>query len=340
MNKKKKKILIATGLSTLFFVGAVCGGIKLLNESNLEFNLFDKIDNLSVDKFKGNIELKLLNTTESEDGTITKSFEYEILPSTAQLQQVDLSLSFQDGTDCSDVVVGRVINSTKTIDIMCKGAFDKVVILKLTATNYKDVYTTAEINYVKKLNYVISIQRENEKFLRYGNEYCEHDYFDNSLTFSKITLDDLIVPHYSKYTLDYDYSLAVQNLSVSFNNFYCEEDVGYEWNYESVVYKVFNNELQNAILEWVTNGVEITSSDIYNLSSNTEWQQYLHLIDKDKTSHNTIMYGLTYDVVNTATNEIVESFYGENLAITLDRDYSSFEIPISNLKLELNSIDF
>ena len=213
-----KKVLISSSLSTLMLLGGVLGGYALAssnNEVEIQENLQTKIINS-----KG-IQIRNLKTDTNADGSVVKTFTYEIVPSYATNKEISVSVKYKDGLDCSDVVTASVDNSERTISVKCLKDFAKQIILTASAEDGSGVTATMTIDYEKKITdfgfgtfddgaYISLYDKTNDSEYELEGDTIDNDYF-YSVTYSKYTINK----NYTFKVESVDFETAYSNLPSS-----------------------------------------------------------------------------------------------------------------------------
>jgi len=146
-------------------------------------------------------------STATEGSNVIKTFSYSIVPAEATNQAITAEAKYVDGTSCADVVDVSVNANAKTIAVTCKGAFDKVINVKLTSTDNPSATATITLNYVQK---ILSMTASSYEYEYYGDciEY----------TPSAISYDNYFSATFSKYTKAQNFTYQIDSMTVNLEN--------------------------------------------------------------------------------------------------------------------------
>ena len=110
------------------------------------------------------VHVEKISETANEYGEKDQVFSYSIEPAKAQNQNVEVSLSYVDGTDCSDVMDYSLNGEEKQLTLSCKADFSKQVKAVLTSLSNKDAKATIILDYLMKPKN-IKLKRHSEEYL-------------------------------------------------------------------------------------------------------------------------------------------------------------------------------
>lgn len=150
--------------------------LKIVEPSNqVETNVYAK-----------NLNLKLLSVMLADDGSVIKEFTYEINPSNASNQSINVSVawagdessssdddSFKSGKTVTDYVTIAKDESQKKITLTCKQAFGSQVLANVVSIDNPEAKASVKVEYRKKRTHSYEIS-------------------GNTISSSVISVDDLI----------------------------------------------------------------------------------------------------------------------------------------------------
>ncbi len=150
-NNRTEKIVIAV-LSLLLIGGGCYIGGKYYLDSKKDPGVNEKLpgDNEVAVNNQG-ITLKMLNSVTNPDGTITRTFSYTIEPANATNPNCELTLSYADGSDCSQVVNASIDVNNKVVSVTNSVPFDKQIVLTIYSVADPTIKSTVTIDYEKKI---------------------------------------------------------------------------------------------------------------------------------------------------------------------------------------------
>ena len=248
MKKNYSKSLLS-GLCFILCIGVLIGFGRVIKDS-------EKPSSSSTHEIiSRGIEARMLSSTTNSYGEKDQVFSYSITPSNASNQEVEISMTYSDETDCSEVMEYSLDTTNKQVTLSCKAPFSKQINVVLKAKANENATTTIVLDYVKKLK---SITPKDETiFLGIGS----------SNTVSH--LDPLLYcqPTYSIYTMDKNYSF-----DITVSSFEIKDDFVANGTTPDEVYTTFENTLKSKI-ENQSN--YFTADELWNLSNSNDWHTIL-----------------------------------------------------------------
>ena len=298
MNKTQKKTLfkMLTGIISASLIVSAVGICVNINQNN---STIEKTSEDLIIKNDG-IAIKFLNEAISENGSITKTFTYTIKPETATNQSIKISYEYEDGNSCDDVITASKNETSRIISVTCLQAFDIPIILKLTSVSNPEAYATITLQFEKKLE---RIDIPKDRLF----SYCEDFYVFNH--------DLMLIPVYSKFTKDKDYTFSIEVTSIS-------HESGLESNPDIV------STFLSAVKDMVENEKEWTAECWWTMDSRNQWHETLLNFTEDDFA----LASITYSVICNETNMKVTDIDGE-VELPLQMDYSSFETKVSSISI-------
>lgn len=314
MKKEQNRMIKGAVLgiaSLLLLCGVFAGGMALQKHlSKDDVVLSSKDGGISTDISSQNMRIRALATKENEDGSVTKTFTYEVQPAGATDQEVTVSAKYVDGSDCSAVITTSVDKTKKEISVTNKAAFNKVVNVVVTSVNNANAKATIKCDYVKK---VLSVA-------------CM-DTLDSFTSF----VDEYITPTYSIYTKDKNYTFSVSNASITISS------LGQTENWDT-----YKTAIEDKIEAAINQNKAIANTDLWGIYDTYDYHDFL------------VNGGLEYcmDPNNIAlTATVTADGFSQNIsvadmAVDINAngdelfDFTSFEIPVTNLTTEVGSLEF
>lgn len=260
MNKQTTILLLASLASIALGVGATLGvsygfGIDYGTTSETPTET-DETDGLETDVTETqNMAIKRLSVETLASGETVQTFSYTITPANATNQNINTSVEYQDGGAATEVTAS-IDTAEKTITLTCNAAFDKVILVKLTAADGGGASATITCNYEKKI-----IGHEGQTFTFIFDDATEgYDIFD-------YLINETNFFEYSKYTIDHDYTNGYMDQTQSAHDltFKGVDSYTFSSNLSQKLTAIFNGENQIATSEelWEL----ATSEDRANLKS-------------------------------------------------------------------------
>ena len=278
MNKSNTILLLASLASIALGVGATLGvsygfGIEYGTTSETPTET-DETDGLETDVTETqNMAIKRLSVETLASGETVQTFSYTITPANATNQNINTSVEYQDGGAATEVTAS-IDTAEKTITLTCNAAFDKVILVKLTAADGGGATATITCNYEKKI-----IGHEGQTFTFIFDDATEgsdiFDYLINETNFFE----------YSKYTIDHDYTNGYMDQTQSAHDlsFKGYNSYTYSDNLSQKLTAIFNGEAYVATSEELWNLA--TSEDKAHLKSDNGYIYLSNAVDWGFTMH-------------------------------------------------------
>lgn len=308
-NKTLKGALIGIA-SLLLIAGVFAGGMALQKHlSKDDVVLSSKDGGISTDISSQNMRIRALATKENEDGSVTKTFTYEVQPAGATDQEVTVKASYVDGSDCSAVITTSVDQTKKEISVTNKGAFNKVINVVVTSVNNSKATATIKCDYVKK---VLDVS-------------C-NETLDNFTSF----VDEYITPSYSIYTKDKNYTFAISNADITISSL---GDTG-NWS-------TYKSEIETKIETAINQKKAISNDDLWNIHDTYDYHNFLVNGNLDYCMDpNNITLTATVTAENFSKNITVDMSVDINASGDELFDFTPFEIPVTGVTTEVGNLEF
>lgn len=306
--KKESKRLLFKLLSGVTATSLIVAGVGIYINLEKDFSSSNN-EETSNDGFIKNegIDIKLVNEIRNEDGTITRTFTYSIQPESATNQSVEVSMEYDTGYPCDDVIEVNINENTKTINVTCLKPFSTPISLKVISLSNPDAVSSITLHYEKK---VTKISPTKDEFVTYGEDFTT---FDQSLLYNV---------DYSIYTIDKDYSFKIELVDV------CYDDGFDAW---PDLKNAFLNEVENMI-----NNESLWTADTWwNLDDRLEWRESL----LDFTEEDFASAEITYNVICIETGQKINNI-STAIGIPLGMDYSNHEIKVNTINLSSSTLIF
>ena len=207
MNKSNTILLLASLASIALGVGATLGvsygfGIDYGKNETQETENTEGLET-EVTEVK-NMVVKRLSAETLANGDTVQTFSYTITPENATNQNINTAVTYQDDSGEATEITASINTEEKTITLTCHSAFNKVILVTLTAADGGGATATITCNYQKKLLDLSYSGRVNTT--------DSNDIRQLILTYSNTN-------NVSEYTMDYDYSSeSISSLSLNKNN--------------------------------------------------------------------------------------------------------------------------
>ncbi len=338
MKKILKNCLIATTLL------AVIGGASLASINLDSNNTFQLSENTSI-KTNG-IQLKLLNSSLNSYGEKDQTFTYTISPYNASNQDVDVTLTYIDGTDCSNVMSYTLDSQTRTITLSCKADFDKKITCKLVSKANSNAFSEVTIDYVKKVKRIY-LDTEEYNTMTIGDTGAEDD-GDNVVRGYVNVIKDFTI-EYSTFTKDQTYNIRLKEAD-KFKIFYYD-------NYQTEIKAYLDSDptlvasLENYINDLVLNPRNYSYEDLWDLDAddidkwhNTLLNEYSRGYDPYKTPwiYFKIDSVSSYVFEDTNTHQTYQCDSNLNyiIALVIHGDMSKYYVNVESMEVENSSLEF
>lgn len=272
------------------------------------------------------INLKMLSSNDNEYGELTYIFEYQIIPENATIQEISLSLTYEENNkQISNNEFNYDIDQfNKTITLICHKAFDKVIILTITSTQNQNASASVKLHYRKK---ILDLDYQYEYYSIGGNS--SH----NNLKDFKAS--SFVKPTYSIYTKDENYTFKPKSFALLYES--------EEYDINGSLPSTFINSLISLLNRKFLNQEEtITAQEIWNLTDDNNVHSKLSKISKLNYESNYIsllFQDAEYYCVEKPEITINDP---QSLSITfyLDFDFTNFTINTEQIKIEMEEIIF
>lgn len=353
-NKQKsnrtEKIVIAV-LSLLLIGGGCYVGGKYYLDSKKDPGVNEKLpgDNEVAVNNQG-ITLKMLNSVNNPDGTVTRTFSYSIEPANATNKGVNLTAKYADGSDCSAIVTLSSNDTDQTISITCKADFDKVINVSVVSKANTSAKSTITLNYVKKLK-SFNAKPHVEDYgntIYFGSGFAGNVSGDFNYQFNNmsVSLSDLITNcfdvTYTKFTKDQTFNYFLESISVTVDEIYCNS-ASFSEKYGTLVSNYYSNLLGEYLRGETNDDFSTIAEDIWNLSNDNQYHSLLLEESKHKASESYVAFDFGSEVYyNNGGNEknILNTVFEGIIQFPLSFDYSSKTVGVDTLTPEITNIDF
>lgn len=272
------------------------------------------------------INLKMLSSNTNEYGELTYVFEYQIVPENATIQDITLSLTYQETNQDinNNEFTYNVDQNSKTITLICYKAFDKVILLTITSVQNPSAYSTIKLHYRKKL---LDLDYHTDYYTIGGNP--SHN---NLKDFKALSF---VNPTYSIYTKDENYTFKPRIFSLSYDSeeYSISENLpaAFIYNLMSLLSSKFLNQEDN-----------ITAEEVWNLTTDNNVHAKLSKISKLNYEDNYI--SLVMDEAEYYCVEKPEIVINDpqrlSLTFYLDFDFSNFTVNTEQIIVDMKEIIF
>lgn len=323
--KMKEKNNVLRNSLVLLTIGLV-SGIAFVDWNLKDWFITEKQDNQEISELEtsiieNRIKLKLLTTSETEDGSITKTFSYTITPANATNQNVTATAKYKDGTSCSSVLTTSVNSTDKTISIVCKSAFAQQIEVVVTSEANENAKATIKVDYVKK----VTNATYNSESIQYilGEEKA-------------INYSNFIDITYSQYSKNKDYSIKFNKVTLGECNIHLEN--GNPEIFTGIIKLDIKNYL-SALIGQPTSS--ISKAAIWGIQLNNN---YHSLLVANSTGESYISYNideLKLDIVDS--NDVVQksvNIENKTLYLYLACDWSGYTVNVDSLNVEFGNVEF
>lgn len=321
-NKTKSTItsmilLLVFGALGCFLLGGVSG--YLLSDYFITHTATidsGKHDNIPVEFNSKGMKIKMLSSITNEDGSVTKTIGYSVLPANATNKDVNVNVQYKDGSACSDIATVSINQKEKTVAITVTKSFSKEIHVILTSVSNSSVTATIKLNYEKRLVSLNKKITSNE--INFGNWKNEVN------TLKDFKLENFVEAEYSEFTYDKNYTFEVSHVEIAEGDFSTDitelSDVDLSLNFSRLI--------QNKI----SNQSTITAEDIWNLSATEDWH---YLLSNFSIDQQTIpYYHTTFNAIYSNVSQPDKKAVYENvdLYVSLTNDYSSFVTEVTGIE--------
>ncbi len=311
---KQKKHTFSKILGTTLALALVLGGtVGILNRYEHPQTGDEVNDDQEVVIKNDGVTLKLLSKTNNSYGEQDQVFSYSVSPANATNQAATAAVKYQDGTDCSAVMVVSVDTTAKTIKLSCKAAFSKKITLTVTSSANSSAKATATINYEKKLK-SITAKSPNIQLGGTGT-------ISGSVKKDRINWTDFYTPNYSVYTIDKNYTFT----TALFGN--GGADLELDECTVSSISTVIQEKFEGLLRTAITNQTTITDDQIWNLDSSNTYHSAL--MSASATGYISFGYQL-----KTTSSDGKEAISNNFIYIGLGRNWTGRTVGVDTISLE------
>lgn len=349
---KLNKKFIVLGLA--FLCIGTSATIAITKNYNPENKQEIEIDDSTLIKSSG-IDMKLLKTEDNSNGEKSQTFSYTISPANATNQDVIVSLTYIDGTNCDEVMGYSIDQDNKQITLNCKKAFAKQIKCVITSAANSKATSTVMLDYVKKLTSV-SLCSDNPSEINIGTYDSDIDDYDNTCGNHFYTYGYLYDEfEYSVYTKDYTYDLKVVDMHAklvldnenadSYINIKRDNKELYDLLKED---STIVTSLENFVNQGFQENKTFTDDDLYNLSANEKWHNYLikRAVRPYATKTNMIEFSISDDGQIDLEDKNSGSRYKVSIGkvfpvrLSLWGKYDKYVVNVDSLTSEIFNLDF
>lgn len=281
----------------------------------------------TIDESK-RFKIRMISESANEDGSVTKTFGYTVLPADATMQDITASAAFIDDSSCEEVLSVSVSTADKTVSLTCFCAFDRQIIVRLVSVANPDASATVTLDYVKKL---LAIEKRNPDSDYYAGKGWNSDY----TRISDFSVSNFIAPQYSVYTKDAAYSFKAKNV-------YCYlDEVCTNTKYSRCFTEDVTDGIKMLLEEKIQQGDgPVTAEELWNISTDAAYHSALYAVSQDDPSMNYLgyMFSATFYCVEVPTKILAET--SGYLSLSLMHDYTGFTVDVESLTAEVPSIEF
>lgn len=338
MKKILKNCLIATTLLT------VIGGGSLL-AINSDSNNSQQLSENTTIKTNG-VQLKLLQTTTNSFGEKDQTFTYTINPYNASNQQIEVTLTYIDGTDCSSVMSYTLDATNRTITLSCKADFDKQIKCKLVSKANSAAYSEVTVDYVKKIK-KIYLDADDYNYISIGDTGDEDDGDNLVRKYVDVTQD--FTTTYSKYTKDQTYNIKLKEAD-KYKLFF----LNYEYQVELKSFletdPTLVTSLENYINDLVINPRDYSYEDLWDLQADNIEKWHTILLNEYIRGYDLytpriyfkLDCGAHYLFEDTITHQTYDSnlINGYTIDLVIHGDLSKYYINVDSIEVEKSTLEF
>lgn len=278
MNKSTTILLLASLASIALGVGATLGvsygfGIDYGKNETQETENTEGLET-EVTEVK-NMVVKRLSAETLANGDTVQTFSYTITPENATNQNINTAVTYQDDSGEATEITASINAEEKTITLTCHSAFNKVILVTLTAADGGGATATITCNYEKK---IIGHEAQTFTFNFDEDGAANGDIFDYLIQYTDFF-------EYSKYTIDHDYTNGYMDQTQSAHDlsFKGYNSYTYSDNLSQKLTAIFNGEAYVATSEELWNLA--TSEDKAHLKSDNGYIYLSNAVDWGFTMH-------------------------------------------------------
>ena len=324
MNKSLVTPMILGGIAC-FALGGLSG--FLLSDYYITHNAaMDKgeKDSIPVDASSKGMQVKMLSTVTNDDGSVTKTIGYTVLPAAATNKDVTVKAQYADGSSCADVASVILDQENKTVAVTIKNAFSQEIQVVLTSASKASVTATIRLNYEKKL---LGLNR-----LIDGAEIHVGSWGEETASIADFSIENFVTPEYSAFTYDKVYSFAVSEVTVPEGDF-VEEILQYSDSDPDLALN-----MAHLLQDKINAQAAISAADIWALSETEDWQYFLSNLTATEqvTPYYHTTFTATYSSIGQPETKVVYS--DVELYLSLAGDYSAFVTDVEEIQTESPSL--
>lgn len=306
-----KKIIssgLISGLCIILCLGVLVGIGRGINSQPSTSSSFNEV-------ISRGIQVEKISETANEYGEKDQVFQYSIEPSKATNHSVEVSLTYSDGSDCSEVMDYSLDLKAKQVTLSCKSDFSKQIKVVLTSLSNKNAKATILMDYLKKVKSLGLTQN-----LAVVNDYddwnCTIETYNRITDFNVYVYKNLdskmISKEYSAYTKDvtYRFKFDISSYDIQENKSSLSEN--------------FANALGSKMLEKMLKAntlayKALTTSEIYACATTDEDKAALKTVTKEAVDHNTsyIRFQIIGKLSDFSNNSNVPSYTISSVSTTL-----------------------
>lgn len=306
--KKNYSTGLISALCIILCLGVLVGIGRGINSQPSTSSSFNEV-------ISRGIQVEKISETANEYGEKDQVFQYSIEPSKATNHSVEVSLTYSDGSDCSEVMDYSLDLKAKQVTLSCKSDFSKQIKVVLTSLSNKNAKATILMDYLKKVKSLGLTQN-----LAVVNDY--DDWNCTIATYNRITdfnvyvygnlVSKMISKEYSSYTKDitYRFKFEISGYNILEN--------------KSTLSTTFAGALGSKIKEKMSNAnmllyKALTSSEIYACAKSDEDKAALKAVTKEAVDHNTsyIKFQIFGRLSDFSNNSNVPSYTISSVSTTL-----------------------
>lgn len=281
------------------------------------------------------MKIRYLSETTNTDGSVTKVYSYTVTPVNADIQSASAVAKYIDDTDPSAVLTASIDKTEQTISVTCLRAFSKqiVVYVDVTAMDNSTASGTITFDYVKKILGLEATADHDTNCYYVGNGWSAAK---NGLI-SSLAIEEFIMPSYSVYTKDKDYTFSTSVMAVQ----YCDETVieDYkEYSISDATIALLQEALE--VKMKLGNAAYFTPTELWNIDSSNSWHSFLmHVKDADPELNyiNFCFYTDFYCDQNHSVKIAEQEYY---ICLSFAGDYSGLSVGVDSMTLEATTGEF
>ena len=208
---------------------------------------------------KTEFSLRMISSTESEDGTIVKIVSYKVIPENATDIRMKLTLVYEDGSSCAEVIDATLDEFSKKIILKCLRPFGKRIRLTLMSASNESVRAEMMIDYEKRID---RLEFTDGSFWGIGSDSEIHDF----------SADSVLEAYYTAFTKNSNFTFGVRDVSVSYKD---AIDLSYNWECNEDLEGRWNGMIPLLERKIAAMGEFPTAEEIWNCNEFYWWENYL-----------------------------------------------------------------